>query len=177
MHTTPVRWALGHPDVVGCDIVADRATCEKRRDGNAALTGRTPDDYTIEPVAPCQCCGFLPTVLGMEFPRCRKHVASNPCAIEGCSRTRSAKDGLDNGDYWLCRDHWRLACPPHSPSRRAYNRFFRIAKKLGISPGGRWPTALENRYWRFWFGLVARARRKAVGDVDMTEINKMFGWD
>lgn len=70
-----------------------------------------------------------------------------------------------------------MACPPHSPMRRAYNRFFRTAKKLGIGKNDPWPEQLENRYWRFWMGLVGRARRMAAGDIDMTEINKMFGWD
>lgn len=144
------------------------------------------DDVTaalvkVSPRPICRCCGYaLPrTAVEDVHKRCKRHLLSNPCAIAGCSHTRGAKQRRDlhDGSFWLCRDHWRMACPPHSPMRRAYNRFFRTAKKLGIGKNDPWPEQLENRYWRFWMGLVGRARRMAAGDIDMTEINKMFGWD
>lgn len=88
------------------------------------------------------------------------------CLIEGCKHTTARQGGP-----WICGEHWRIGCPPRSPERRAYNRFFRLAKRYG------WSTELRRRYWRFWDALVARARRRCAGDVDMTEVNKMFGWD
>ena len=108
--------------------------------------------------------------------RCDRHVDKNPCAVDGCERCHGAKGHLNDGSYWLCRDHWRLACPPKSKWRRVHNRFFATAKKLGCSRSERWPEALENRYWRYFGGLVARARRLSAGDLDMTEINALFGW-
>lgn len=110
--------------------------------------------------------------------RCYRHTKSNPCAVEGCKRSRASKDGwLHDGRYWLCRDHWRLACPPKSKWRRAYLRFWKIAKRMGCEGDNDWPDELERRFWRYFGGLVARARRMAAGDLDMTEINKLFGWD
>jgi len=105
--------------------------------------------------------------------RCEKHADRNPCAIEGCSRSTAADGRLDAGHYWLCGFHWRLVCPPHSRERRAYLRFFRIAKKHG------WDDALRTRFWRYWHGLVRRGRRQMedTGSIDVDEIHRMFGWD
>ena len=30
---------------------------------------------------------------------------------------------------------------------------------------------------RFWDALVRRVRSRAAGDVDMAEVNRLFGWD
>jgi hypothetical protein len=129
----------------------------------------------------CACCGDVafrdltcvradadPTL--REY-RCRKHRDRNPCAIEGCTRTRAA-----NGDYandrTLCSEHWRRFVPPRSKLRRAYHAHWRRAKKLDWSP------KRVRAFDRFWATLVARARRQSVeGRLDMTEINKMFGWE
>jgi hypothetical protein len=89
------------------------------------------------------------------------------CLIEGCSRST----GRDVGSRWICGPHWRIGCPPGSPERRTYNRFFRIARKHG------WSDQLLDRFWRFWAALEKRAQRRCAGDVDVAEINKMFGWD
>jgi hypothetical protein len=168
---------MTHPDYLGSHRSSDLDKLLKWRDRLSEATGRKNEDYTITRVYPCQCCGEEAVALGVLFPRCPKHQQSNPCAIEGCTKTRAANGQLHDGTWWLCSDHWRMACPPHSALRRTYLRFFRTAKKLGLSQSERWPEALENRYWRFWSALVARARRKAAGDVDMAEIGKMFGWD
>jgi hypothetical protein len=32
------------------------------------------------------------------------------------------------------------------------------------------------RYWRIWNRIVARARSRASGDLDETEIRRLFGW-
>lgn len=176
MHSGPVRAALSHPEIVGSEICVSVDAAIKRRDFNATKTGRNVDDYTIVEVPPCRCCGTPLCYVPGKHPRCHKHVGKSPCAIEGCSKTTS-RGSIHDGTWWLCSEHWRMACPPHSALRRTYLRFFRIAKKMGIGPSDRWPSTLENRYWRFWLGLVARARRKAAGDIDMAEINRMFGWD
>jgi len=109
--------------------------------------------------------------------RCRKHAKSNPCAIEGCSRSRKADGILHDGRYWVCATHWRIVCPPRSAERREYLRFFRIAKRIGLDQNDRWPEPLERRFWRYFAGLVRRGRQRCSGDMDMTEINRMFGWD
>jgi hypothetical protein len=138
-----------------------------------------PVDMVIDyPQPRCRCCGNPVDVSSdIVHVRCHKHRDKNPCAVEGCERTRVANGRLHDGRHFLCRDHWRVACPPKSKWRQAYNRFFRTAKKLGLSRTERWPENLERRYWRYFGGLVARARRMAAGDLDMAEINKLFGWD
>lgn len=133
--------------------------------------------------AQCRVCGqsAMAMEFDREFPetwRCFKHRRRNPCAIEGCTRSRDAGEGaLNAGHYWVCGEHWKIVCPPNSKERRTYLRFFRIAKKMGREEGMRWPVSLENRYWRFWHGLIRRGRKKCAGDLDMTEINRLFGWD
>lgn len=47
---------------------------------------------------------------------------------------------------------------------------------MGLDQNDRWPEQLENRFWRFFAGLVRRGRRRCAGDIDLTEINRMFGW-
>lgn len=117
----------------------------------------------------CTCCGEIAWFGPME-PRCNRHKDRNPCAIEGCKRTRAAKGHFRN-DQWLCSERWRRYVPPGSPMRRAYHRFFRLAKRHG------WTDDLRRRFWRFWDALVKRVRRQATdGRLDETEINKMFGW-
>lgn len=98
--------------------------------------------------------------------------ARTSCAVSGCSATTSRYSN------WICSRHWRLVCPPRSAHRRAYLRFFREAKRLGLSANERWPSQLNRRFWRFWDGLVRRAERlERDGRVDEAEINKMFGWE
>jgi hypothetical protein len=166
----------GHSDWYHCP--AEKA--EEHLQGVADKIGVPIELIKVTPRPICRCCGTALPRPAIDEPhkRCRKHQMANPCAIAGCSRTRLAKNGhLHDGTWWLCRDHWRMVCPPHSKLRRAYNRFFQIAKRMGVSPNGIWPEALERRYWRFWIGLVARARKQVAGDIDMVEINKMFGWE
>lgn len=85
------------------------------------------------------------------------------CLIEGCTRST----GRDVGDEWFCRHHWRIGCPPRSPERRAYNRFW---SRYG-EDASKWPVDVRRRFWRFWNALAARARRRCAGDVDMAEDN------
>lgn len=132
----------------------------------------------------CTCCGapaemkFGAWSFGeqVEAARCQKHLRSNPCAALGCKHTRIAKGRLNETSF-LCRDHWREVCPPHSRIRKSWRRFFRLAKKMGLKPTDRWPEPLESRYWRFWFGLIKRARAQRSEPMDVDVINKMFGWD
>ena len=94
------------------------------------------------------------------------------CSVTGCPATTGRYD------HWLCSRHWRVVCPPRSPQRRVYRRFFHEAKRLGLGPGDRWPPELERRFWRYWDGLAKRAERiEREGRIDQAEINKIFGWD
>src|SRR3546814_14157468 len=102
--------------------------------------------------------------------RSQKHLRSNPCAALGCKHTRIAKGRLNETSF-LCRDHWREVCPPHSRIRKSWRRFFRLAKKMGLKPTDRWPEPLESRYWRFWFGLIKRARAQRSEPMDVDVIN------
>src|SRR3546814_4237341 len=72
----------------------------------------------------------------VEAARCQKHLRSNPCAALGCKHTRIAKGRLNETSF-LCRDHWREVCPPHSRIRKSWRRFFRLAKKMGLKPTDR----------------------------------------
>lgn len=138
----------------------------------------------VVPFPTCACCGHEDSrwagegvwlARGDTCPekrqyRCARHRDRNPCAIEGCERTRAAH-GRFADDQHLCSEHWRRFVPPRSATRRAYHRFWRIAKKTD------WTPVLRRRFERFWNGLVTRARRQSVeGRLDMTEIGKMFGW-
>lgn len=97
----------------------------------------------------------------------------NPCAIEGCTRTRAAPSSGELADHqYLCGTHWRRYVPPRSRRRQAYLAFWRKAEKEG------WHEDLRKRYWRFWDALVASARaRHAAGALDVAEINRIMGWD
>lgn len=121
------------------------------------------------------CCGQVDNV---GTHRCHEHRERNPCAVDGCTNSHKAKYGLHNQLEWVCGVHWKQVCPPRSPMRRTYLRFFRIARKLGVEKK-RWPQDLENRYWRFFAGMVKRYNRRlhVHGSIDIDEINKLFGWD
>lgn len=141
-----------------------------------------PDSYTIVPSPFCACCGHHTTIMrplavvqvvpseGKQF-RCPKHADRNPCAIEGCERTQPAR-GFFGTEQWLCGEHWRMACPPKSAQRRVYNRLFALEKKRG-----KWTPDLDARYWRIWPNILRHARGLTAGDIDMKEINAMFGWN
>lgn len=131
----------------------------------------------------CRCCGnagigvwIFGDLSKPDTWRCDRHQTRNPCAVEGCKRTTSTS-GYLGCDVYLCGEHFRQACPPGSAERRVYRRFFRMAKKRATpdNPGG-WSPDLERRYWRVWARIVAIARAQAAGDIDMDEINKLFGW-
>lgn len=140
--------------------------------------------FTVARAPVCACCGSDALVTHHAPYRCDKHRDRNPCAIEGCTRTRAAPERSDGSleladDQILCAEHWRRFVPPHSKLRRTYHRFWRIAKRQATpeNPHG-WTVGLNRRFERFWRGLVAQARRKATeGHLDEAEINRMFGWD
>jgi hypothetical protein len=146
-----------------------------------------PALFVIKPRPVCACCGDVDIVKnadGFYSPyRCAKHRDWNPCVIEGCKRVRVAPVRSDGRAYLannqvICSQHWRRYVPPRSPARRAYHRFWRIAKKQATpdNPHG-WTVGLNRRFDRFWRGLVAHVRRKATdGHLDEAEINRLFGW-
>lgn len=132
----------------------------------------------------CECCGDAASIWygrngdRLRHPRCHKHHDRNPCAIEGCCRTTAACGRYGN-DQFLCSEHWRRYCPPGSPLRRTYHRFFRLAKKQRTpqNPDG-WDDALKRRFWRFWDVLIKRSRQQSTeGRIDIAEINRLFGWE
>lgn len=134
--------------------------------------------FEVVPGPGCSCCGQRWGAMwgAGNVWRCEKHRDRNPCAIEGCRRTRAAPmqdDGTPYlaNDQTLCSEHWRRFVPPHSPMRRVYHRFFRQAKRHG------WTPELRRRFWRIWNRIVDQARSRSEGDIDEAEINRMFGWD
>jgi hypothetical protein len=128
--------------------------------------------FTMTPVPTCRCCGEP----AWENLRCTKHQDRNPCAVEGCTRTRKA-NGYLSVDSSLCGEHWKAFVPPGSPIRRAFNRLARLARKMGYKRTDRWPPELERRWWLIWFGVIRRVRRGDEGHVDQAAIHRMFGWD
>lgn len=131
----------------------------------------------------CRCCGVLIEPQRHRRPedhRCSKHLWSNPCAVEGCAKTRKAPDvTFTDGttgrylslEYHLCNDHWRIGCPPNTPERKVIRRIWRTGKKFT------WTAELHAREERIWSAIVSRARARAAGDIDMREINRAMGWD
>jgi hypothetical protein len=98
---------------------------------------------------------------------CPDHFERIRCALDDCRRTHRGTPG----EEWICAEHWRRYCPPRSLRRRAYHAFFRRAKTVG------WTDDSARQYWRFWDTMVAVVQAEhARGVVDMTEINKLFGW-
>jgi hypothetical protein len=130
------------------------------------------EEWTVTPAPSCRVCGepAWPNL------RCTKHQDRNPCAAEGCRRTRAAHGDLRD-DASLCGEHWRQFVPPGSPTRRAFNRLARVAKLAGYRRSDRWPDELEDRWWRLWRGVIRRVRRAADGHIDQALIERMFGWD
>lgn len=132
---------------------------------------RPESEFELEPVPSCRVCGE-PAWANL---RCTKHQGRNPCATEGCQRTRAAHGELSD-DASLCGEHWRAFVPPGSPGRRAFNRLARLAKKMGYKRADRWPAELEDRWWSLWRGVIRRVRRGAEGRIDQAAIERMFGW-
>lgn len=129
------------------------------------------DLWTLTPVPACRCCGEP----AWENLRCTKHQDRNPCAAEGCRKTRAAHGHLSD-QASLCGEHWRAYVPPGSPTRRAFNRLARVAKLAGFKRSDRWPPELEARWWRLWRGVMRRVGREREGHIDEQAIRRMFGW-
>lgn len=154
-----------------------------------AWVAQRPDAEEFVLIQPpfCSCCGVInhygrhedvaPVAKrgGVVLYRCDRHRESNPCAVDGCTRTRGARRYFDDRDF-LCADHWKIACPPRTPERAVYNRLFKL-KRQHSGKDGPWPRDLITRYERVWGAIVRRARNETAGDIDMQEINAMFGWD
>lgn len=104
--------------------------------------------------------------------RCDRHQGRNPCAIEGCHRSRPAPSNGELGlDQVICGRHWRALIPARSRARRAYHAHFRRAKRQGG-----WSYSSVKRFYRFWDSLVALARRRAAsGHIDIAAIEREFG--
>jgi hypothetical protein len=150
------------------------AACDRARaEEFLAERGTDRADWELRPCPSCLVCGAHGY---NETNRCWAHRDRTPCSIEGCTKGRKFADGVFPAGGWICGIHWRQVCPPRSPLRRTYLRFFRIARKLGVE-NGRWPADLERRYWRFFAGMIARYHRRLDGFVDVGEINKLFGWE
>jgi hypothetical protein len=136
-----------------------------------------PERWELVPVVTCSCCG----IPAWDNGRCTKHQGRNPCAVEGCTRTRAVPAGgaLAN-DQTICGEHWKRYVPPRSRTRRAYHLFFRQAKQHGWGyKGKRGKSArLDWRFDRFWGKLIRMVRRRADGGhLDEAAINRLMGWD
>jgi hypothetical protein len=137
------------------------------------------EQFEIVAAPCCSCCGhppWKPASSGGAY-RCEKHRDSNPCAVEGCTRTRAAKGWLAN-DVFLCSTHWRIACPPLSPMRRALNRIYRLHKRATETD----KPALNARWWRLWRGIVSRARGRSFNQLEHSEdlgkdVMRFMGWE
>jgi hypothetical protein len=172
---------LSHPAAPDAASYGTRARCEEWIARNPLR--RPPETYAIDPYPCCECCGDSLTIERWEDAppvgtwRCRRHVGRNPCAIEGCRCTTAAGNNGLRSDQYLCQKHWRPLTTP--AERRVYSRIWRDAKARGRRLGREhmWSMREVRRLERVWSRLVAKARRRAAGDIDMTEINKMFGWD
>lgn len=170
---------LSHPDAPMAASYGSHASCEEWRDRDPMCTrgNRDAAAYVIEPIPHCACCGddFSNvrdrggSITHWESgARCDRHHDRNPCAIEGC-RCTTAAGGRYASDQYLCQKHWRPLTLP--AERRVYSRIWREGKKYG------WTMARSRRLERVWRWIVAKARSRAAGDIDMDEINRMFGWD
>jgi hypothetical protein len=139
----------------------------------ARFTSTGPHELVSAPC--CTCCGVHWTISG-EKPhfRCEKHVGRNPCGIEGCKCTTKAVPCLSIDEY-LCSKHYRPLTT--------------ISERRTLARARRWHKKAEKRrdraemdrsailWWRLLRRMVKHARRRSAGDIDMTEINKMFGWE
>ena len=122
----------------------------------------------------CGCCGGKawldkPMVLTEVEPmvwRCEKHVGRLPCCIEGCGKTFAMKGDDSYQGIVMCGRHWRMA-PKRMRDLESLIR--KRAKRRG------WTRRLIRQHDWIW----QRARRAIDrgGEFDMTEINKMFGWE
>lgn len=140
-----------------------------------------PREGTVGPWQWCRVCGEPAIVWNRSAPdtaRCRKHVRSDGCAIEGCTRSTGTGDGrTPHIHFWVCGDHWRRVCPPRSRRRRAYNAFFRRAKDQGG-----FDDALRNRFWRFFLAMTGSYNKRAsnprvigLGEIDMRALEQAIG--
>ena len=130
----------------------------------------------------CHVCGLTAQEAGALFRQnrtgrpgiwaCHAHRQRIRCSIDGCTKTHTSKHDHGGAEEWICSVHWRRHCPPRSLRRRTYHRFFRIAKRHG------WSERLADQYWRFWDLLLRLANKAEKSDaIDMSKINKLFGWD
>lgn len=133
------------------------------------------EHWTILFVPTCQCCGAWWGISGsVPHFRCQKHVGRNPCAIEGCKCT-TADRGHPSSDDYLCGKHFRpLVTPRERRTLNMVRRKYRTAIRRGDGEEQLRTTVL---YWKVLRRMVKLARRRSAGDIDMTEINKMFGWE
>ena len=137
------------------------------------------DQFEIVPAPGCGVCGtrggFGVTMYGSKDwtqIRCERHIDRNPCAIEGCKRTREAGNAGLASDQYLCGEHWRKYVPPRSRLRKLYHAHFRRGKREG------WTMKRHRQFHRFWDFLVSVARKRHEGGfLHETEINRIMGWD
>ncbi|QUM72168.1 hypothetical protein [Sphingopyxis granuli] len=131
------------------------------------------DQFDVVPGPGCAVCGERGGIMWGEEGgyRCDKHKDRNPCAIEGCKRTRAAGNAGLASDQYLCGEHWRKYVPPRSRLRRLYHAHFRRGKREG------WTMKRNRQFHRFWDFVVRVARKRHNGGfIDEAEINRIMGW-
>lgn len=135
------------------------------------------DEFEIVPGLACGCCGRWASYGGYpgssEFRqvspdhwRCDKHVGRLPCAIEGCGRTFSMTADDTYDFVVVCGKHWReapLRMRRHVAAIRKKARRYGWTDRL---------LRLHNLAWHRALRSIQHGR-----SLDMTEINRMFGWD
>lgn len=136
---------------------------------------RDKEGWNVLEIPSCQCCGEYAGVTG-DSPnfRCEKHRERNPCAIEGCRCTMGWLGSYSN-DHYLCAKHWRpLTDAADRRQLSELRKRWRVAVQREADIVAR---DLARNWWIAFNAIVEKARSRSAGDVDMTEINKMFGWD
>lgn len=131
----------------------------------------------VQPEPACACCGKTsfqeklwrvtpPGVAPAQF-RCDRHRDRNPCAVDGCGRTRASKQ--PSFDAFLCSRHWRQV---PKAMKLVHSRIWRLARK---SEG--WTDKLVYRERRIWARIVNFAQTRAAGGemLDLAAIEREFG--
>jgi hypothetical protein len=127
----------------------------------------------IVPAPRCGCCGALwwrgplKLVVDALHPagkvwRCEKHIARNPCVIEGCRKTFAHKADRDYDTTIMCGRCWRQA--PKWMRDRA-SKISRLAKRRG------WTDQLcriHDMAWQACRRWIERARNTDPAEVELS---------
>lgn len=125
----------------------------------------------------CGCCGRWSSYGGHPMNndfrevapdrwRCEKHVNRLPCIVDGCGKTFAMQPDDTYYTRTVCGKHWRLA---PLRMRRHVTSIRKKARRIGWTDR---LLRLHNLAWERAVRTIQDGQR-----LDMTEINKLFGWD